>query len=212
MFRAGVVMLLIVLAGRGRAEDLRPSIERCREIEDSLLRLQCYDGIANGTAAGSEDRATVAGQDDGSAASIGDTGAWTVQEETNPIDDTTTVVASLVAASSDGQQLSGPVELYLRCRSGKTEAFLSWRSFLGGSAKVTTRFGKGKPESRTWPLSSDRLSTFHPGSGVAFATKLLTASTLAAEVVGRTGPRVSATFELSGAEAAVAQVRRACGW
>ena len=151
--------ILIAVAGANSAyaSDLLQVLAECQTIEDRFRRLQCYDGIAPASPGDAVDSAASFGAD-GPAPT---TGRWVIQEHVNPIDDTTTVLASLPAMMSQGQQFPGSI---------------------------------------------------YPGSAISFLVKLLDFTTLAAEVSPKYGSRVTATFDLEGAEIAVRAVRNACRW
>lgn len=202
MFRTVVMLITLAVASlfcTASEADLPTALHDCRSVEDSLERLRCYDELVDRTAA----RTPPPGQSH--------TGNWSIEDKVNPMDDTRLVVASLPAAEGVGR-LGGPVTLYLRCQSGKTEAFVQWRDFLGLSAQVSTRFDQQDATSREWLLSTDRGSTFYPGNGLPFVAKVGAASRLAIEVTPQAGARNTAVFDLTGSQEVVQKIRTACGW
>ena len=62
-----------------------------------------------------------------------ETGGWRVSRSTNPLDDSTTVVAVLNAAEGVGGIIPEPISLIARCQSNTTEVYIV-------SAAQTVRF------------------------------------------------------------------------
>ena len=128
------------------------------------------------------------------------------------MDDTRTVVLSLRA--SGGQSTRGePILLVLRCRSGETEAFIRWNDYLGlDEARVTTRIGNAKAETRSWNISTDNLATFYRRNDVEFIKALLNTDRFLAQVTPYGENPVTATFDITGLSIAVVPLRETCGW
>ena len=137
---------------------------------------------------------------------------WTVNESTNPIDDSPTVVLSVEASSGSSRMGNAPT-LVLRCSRKKTEAYILWNDYLGSDeVSVTTRIGKNEAQTRSWTLSSDNTATFYPGTDVEFIKALLTTDTLVARTTPYNESPVTAVFSLAGLSDKIAPLQAACGW
>jgi len=197
-FLTATLMLTAIsypLRGQG---DVASAVARCASIEDDRDRLACYDAILGVRTATPP-------------ASTTGTGAWVVEEETNPLDDTKSSALSL-AASSGHSRLNVPVTLVLRCLSGKTEAYIIWSDYLGTEAQVTTRIGGEEPRTARWTVSTDHTATFYPGDAVALIKALMMTNRYVAQVTPYSENPVTAVFDLEGIEGAVGVLRETCGW
>ena len=58
-------------------------------------------------------------------------GVWDVHTTTNPLDDSTTVIAGIEASEGVGGFGSDPISLIARCQSNTTEVYITWHDFLG---------------------------------------------------------------------------------
>lgn len=149
------------------------------------------------------------------------TGLWAVSEEVNPIDDTMTVTAVLLA--KEGQGVYGDqVTMALRCKSDRVEAFILWFSYLGSDdPTVTYRFGTEAALTNYWGLSSDSTATFYRGPlneldadympfHDSFVKKLMTVDRFVAQVTPYNENPITAVFDLTGIEHVGQQVLEAC--
>jgi len=149
---------------------------------------------------------------DSATSSSATSAAWSVNESTNPIDDSPTVVLSLEASSGRSRMSEAPT-LVLRCSRKKTEAYILWNDYLGSDeVSVTTRIGKNEAQTRSWTLSSDNTATFYPGNDVEFIKALLTTDTLVARTTPYNESPVTAVFSVSGLGDKIAPLQAACGW
>ena len=136
-----------------------------------------------------------------------------VSRSTNPLDDSTTVVAVLDAAQGAGGLFRNePVRLIARCRSNRTEAYIVWHDYLGlDDPRVTYRFPPAQARTETWGLSTDNDSTF-----VRRAIPFLRTAAENTRLVVQTTPYsespTTAIFNLAGASDALAQIAETCEW
>ena len=173
-------------------------IAECAAVANDIGRLQCYDALA----------ASIGTAPD---ASVSSDSNWIVNDKTNPIDDTRTV--ALLLRSASGTSRGGqPIGLILRCQSGDTTVFINWSDYLGSEANVLTRVGTDEAATRRWSLSTDSQATFAPGNNIEFIQRLLGADRLVAQVTPYSESPVTAIFDLTGIETALAPLREACGW
>ena len=142
---------------------------------------------------------------------------WTINESTNPLDDSTTVTASLNA--TEGVASSGlnpsPFKLVVRCQSGQIEAFICWHEYLGDDSddlsewkRVTYRFPPADAETRRWSISTDGNATFVPVPSL-FLESLAGGERLVAQTIPYDQSPAMAIFDLNGAAAVVARVEQA---
>jgi type VI secretion system protein VasI len=173
----------------------------CAAIPGTLERLQCYDGLAaaNGVAPSS-------------TSANGDSGKWDVTESVNPVDDTKTVILS-VTAGNVKSQYSKDIDLILRCKSGQTEVYVSWNSFLGsGQIETIMRLDSKPAEHSSWSLSSDNEAAFYPGNTVKFIKSLMKTSEVVAQVTPYDASPVTAIFDTTGLSSIIKPLSEACKW
>ena len=100
----------------------------------------------------------------------------------------------------------------MRCQSGKTNFFINWNDYLGSEATVLTRVGTENAVTSDWSLSTNSQATFRPGNTVAFIKHLSTVRQLVAQVTPYHENPITAVFDLTGIETAVAPLRETCRW
>jgi hypothetical protein len=196
--------ILILVPGLLRAQaGSQADIARCATITSDLRRLACYDSLAQGAEPSSVE---------GPATRSDSTGLWQITDRANPLDNTRTV--ALVLRATTGTSRSGiPVELTLRCQSGRTEAYVNWSEYLGSDeAVVTSRLGGFKADVRAWSLLADKEATVVPGNVPQFIQQLASVSSYVVQVTPPNESRIIATFDARGLKVAVRPLRAACGW
>lgn len=126
--------------------------------------------------------------------------------------------ATALLRATSGKARSGlPIVLLIRCADDKTDVWISWRDFLDSDDRVvvTTRLGAGTASDDYWDNSTDKTSTFFPGSNenhIAYVKALLGESQLVARTTPYNESPVTAVFDLTGIDKAVAKIREACEW
>ena len=198
----GILIVALFFSSVAFAQDaLRKDIAQCAVLAGELERLDCYDTIAkNNNLAGEQTQEH----------DITSKGEWDVDIEINPIDDSKTVVLSV--GSSSGVSFFGkPGAFVLRCKSNKTDAYISWGNLLGPRAFVVSRIGKEEAKRKEWHLSTNRKSSFHP-TPVSFIKNMIGHDALVAQITPFGKSPVTATFNISGLENAIVPLREACGW
>ena len=139
-------------------------------------------------------------------------GGWIVTTESDPIDDSPTVIA--MAAEEDGTPLRTAM-LIARCMRNRTETWIAWDDYLGSDSRseVTYRFPPAAARSSSWSGSVDDRATFSPRP-MPLLREI--SENDGSQMVARTTPYnsgpVTVTFDLTGARDAIAQVAEACGW
>lgn len=104
--------------------------------------------------------------------------------------------------------------LYLRCRENVTSVHIGANWFLDDNVPVTFRLDKEKPVSQSWSASTDRKAAglWDGSRAIPFIKSLLGRETLLVRVTPfREGPKEMA-FNITGAEAAIEPLRKACRW
>jgi hypothetical protein len=106
--------------------------------------------------------------------------------------------------------------LVVRCRSGRTEAFV----YIESAAQMETedenhsvrlRFDGGTESTERWADTDEHDALFAPDGG-AFARRLLGAQTLQFGYTPHNAARVVANFQVSGLDALIKPAAKQCGW
>jgi len=177
-------------------------IAKCAVEAGDLDRLSCYDDLAKkrGLAGPQSEPTKIAGK-----------GKWRVSVETNPVDDSKTVVLAL-RADSGKSKWGKPVTLIARCKSNTTELYISWNDYLGRNGEVLTRVGSQDAVTKDWGLSTDSQATFHPRGTISFIKKMKEADKLVAQITPYNESPVTAVFDTAGLENAIKPLRETCNW
>ena len=169
-------------------------------------------------AAVADDGVSPAASEKSSVESAG-SGAWRLQAETNPIDDMKTVTISLVADTGTSR-FGDPVILVARCKSNRTEAFVSWGDYLGNDSgdvtaewkNVTVRVGAAEARAERWGLSTDGKATFTPRWAGHLLKELLNEDRLVVRTVPYGENPSTAVFNVSGLRSVLAELAATCNW
>ena len=146
-------------------------------------------------------------------------GAWTFGTSTDPLNDSLTTTARLVATQGEGL-FGEPVSLVLRCHSEITvpelDIYIIWNSYLGiDSPTVTTRFDDEEASSGTWKLSANSTTAFYPSVNnhvkARYFQTLISTDRLVAQVAPYGENPVTAVFDLDGIDQVGPQILKACG-
>lgn len=201
----------------GAKADTLKAINGCRSISDKADRLSCYDKAASGIAQTLEEDAA-AKTSKASKAPTRSVGAWRVESEINPLDDTKSVFAGLEASSGKGKW-GEPVGLIARCVSNKTELYIGWNTYLGNDGgiynnfkRVMVRIGDAPSKTMRWGLSTDSQATFAPGWAGTLIKQMMGVQRLVARVIPYNENPIVAEFDLTGIEDAMKPIMQTCGW
>jgi hypothetical protein len=146
-------------------------------------------------------------------------GAWTTTEDVNPVDDSKTHYASLIA--EEGSTSRGePITLTIRCQSNKTEFYVNWNDYLGDDSqdvyndwkRVIVRVGTAEANTQRWGISTDSNATFAPGSPVGLIQKMGKADRLVLQTTPYNENPITAVFQLKGMDVATKGLAESCGW
>lgn len=193
------VLLFSGAGAQASIEKLTKKISLCKTIDSPVERLQCFDNLETSDFEISSKPSLPKG-----------TGDWEVSESANPIDDTLTVTA-ILSSENASNYLGEKVTMILRCKSGRTEAYINWNDYLGSRAIVTDRIDKAPAERLGWQLSTDSQASFRPRAQM-FMESLAEATTYLAQVTPYNESPVTASFNVLGARGVVDRIRVACGW
>jgi len=203
------VLPWLAVASLHAQEGLRQRLRECARVTVRLERLRCFDAVTATLPSEPRGMDSLGAEADWRA---GGTGNWVVDEAINPMDDTRLVIVSLKATSGFAKT-GEPVELVLRCLSGKTEVYLNWSTQLGkDGAPVTMRVGKEPAQTRRWGLSTDARESFYPGDDVNLIKELTVVDQLVVQVVPTAEDPITALFQLRGLSFALRPLRTVCGW
>lgn len=174
----------------------------CAKIDDSSSRLACYDALS-----GRE-------REVGSRKSA----KWLIDERVNPLDDSKTVIAVLVADTGRGTY-GDPVTLTSLCRSNKTQLYIDFGSYLGSDSSsvyskwkyITIRVGSADARKEKWGVSTDHKAAFAPRA-IRLLKEMLRADDLVVQVVPYGSNPITAVFDLSGMRSAITPLAETCHW
>jgi len=176
-------------------------LAKCAANNNAVQRLACFDDLAKkyGQVPTTVDTTT------------GSKGKWQTSTDTDPLTDKSIHYATLEATDGRGRY-GEKVEMTVRCKNGKTDAFVHWSTFLGtDSITVTSRIDKLQAEKSSWNISTDRKASFMP-SPVATLKRLAIGSSYTVNLTPYGESPITAIFDITGAEEAFKDIRRDCKW
>lgn len=141
---------------------------------------------------------------------------WEIARTTDAMSDRE---AALVGRVAEGHSWDDPENIYLMisCAGERSGVAITWNKYLAGETlgdikikKVTIRIDDGEPDTESWVVSVDGLSTVKGGPHERFIASLRSASKLVARVEPyRSGP-VTVTFSLARLTEALEQAGPQC--
>ena len=143
---------------------------------------------------------------------------WIIERETDPILDTTNIVAMLKETGVKKSLFGDEKRLIVRCREQNLDAIVVWGSYgtlgisLSGrsSSEVIVRFSSEVPKTERWMISTDSNATFAPQPD-KFVKLLAQHQKFAVRTHPKNGGSLTAVFDLSEATPVVHEVIAACG-
>jgi type VI secretion system protein VasI len=173
----------------------------CAANNNSVQRLSCFDDLAKKYG---QVPTTI-------QTTTGNTGNWRTSTDTDPLTDKSVHYALLDATDGRGR-FGEKVHMTVRCKNGKTEAYVNWATFLGSdSITVTSRIDKAQAEKAYWNISTDHKASFMP-SPVPTLKKMTGGTTYAVNLTPFSESPITAIFDIAGAEEAFKDIRRDCKW
>lgn len=195
------VAATLTLSHAADAQDLKSQLQECGSVTDNMARLQCYDNIVK--------QPGMSNPTSGSTGNGSSNGSWSVDQQNNPMDDTSTVVLSNSSTSGVDQQ-GNPIILFIRCQSGQMDVYLAWGDFLGDTSTDTElRVGSAPSYDESWSNSTDNTAAFSPNP-LSLVRSLEKADRLVVEVTPYNESPIIATFDISGLTSAVAPLAQDC--
>ena len=176
-------------------------LAKCSGKDNSIQRLTCFDELAKKFDQVSKTIDTTSGSK----------GAWTTSTDTDPLNDKSIHFAQINATEGKGR-FGEQITMTVRCKNGKTEAYIDWASFLGSDdIKVTSRIDKSPASTSFWSISTNHKASFMP-QAVTILKKFIGANSFVVNLTPYGESPVTAFFDISGSESAFADIRRDCKW
>ncbi len=177
------------------------ALMKCAAESNIIQRLACFDNFAkiNHLAPTSVET------------TISTKNKWRTSSDKDPLTDKSIHYATLEA--DQGKGLFGDrIGLVVRCKSGKTEAFINWNTFLGSeNINVTSRVDKAPATTTYWSISTDHKASFMP-QPVAVLSKFSGASSYVVNLTPYSESPITAIFDVAGANEAFRDIKRDCKW
>lgn len=143
---------------------------------------------------------------------------WYKQVKISELDDSKNIFLTLDAENSFTNWLdnSQKPSLNLRCKEGKTEAYVNigmpfQPEYEYGKQNLKVRYGKDKSQVVNFSESSDQEAVFFP-QPIAAIKKMLTKEQLVIEVKPFNQGTEVIAFDLNGLDRALIDLRKACSW
>lgn len=143
---------------------------------------------------------------------------WSKEVEVSELDDSKNVFLSLEAENSFINWLNNSQQpnLTLRCKEGKTEAYINigmpfQPEYEYGKQNLKVRYGKDRPQTVKFSESSDQEAVFFP-QPIAAVKKMLTKEQLVIEVKPFNQGTEIILFDLKGLDGVITDLRKACNW
>ena len=177
------------------------ALMKCSAEKNAVKRLSCFDDFAkaNNLAPSSKDTTMSAES------------KWRTSTDNDPLTDKSVHIASLEADEGRGR-FGDSIRLIVRCKSGETEAYIVWNSFLGSDRlSVTSRIDKESASTSFWDISTDHKASFMP-QPVASLKKFEGASSFVVNLTPYSESPITAIFDITGANDAFKNIRQDCKW
>ncbi|MFN0113872.1 MAG: type VI secretion system-associated protein TagO [Paracoccaceae bacterium] len=203
MRRAAIVFLISVSSQALAAGDPK----ECIPIKQDLVRLACYDRIVMAT-------------DSAEGAPLASAGKWAVETKKSEFKDTNDVF--LTVRMEDvlecGMFDRSPATLLLRCMENSTAVMLAtschMASGFSGYGRVEYRVDDKPSRTKNFEASTDNsaLGLWNGGSAIPFIKELFGGKRLLMRFTPFNESPVTAEFDISGLEEAIASLRKECSW
>ncbi|MER5172655.1 type VI secretion system-associated protein TagO [Thioclava kandeliae] len=188
----------------------------CVKITDPDERLACFD---TATAEQKSEEETKPDTNAIANEETGDTGLWTVQQETSEFDDSSTVFVSIASSENTNCPYKDePLRVTLACRENSTNAWVTFggcfMSSLQGRGKVTYRLDSLPAVTKSFRESNNHmaLGLWSGGTAIPFIKEMLGKEKLALRATPFSDSTVSGTFDIKGLDEAIKPLRAACNW
>lgn len=136
---------------------------------------------------------------------------WKSYKHTDKFDDSVSHIAEVPARHAEGAGAERPV-LVAICNGKTTKALIDWKSYVGmDGVSVQSRLDQATARIEESRTTSDGRATYMPDAAPKLK-EFLGAATFIASVEPVGGGRIYAEFDISGADAALQEIRRTCNW
>lgn len=198
-------LLLAGLISSAHAGEVEDALADCAAIPGSFKRLDCYDALARQQKPGA------------SSAVAPPAGQWKVEEHTSSGINGGTDVFMVVQAVENIPGENGEVRpvLVVRCQDRNTAVIFNFRRFIEQSrAEAALRIDDGAVMGVSLKMSASgkAFGYWRGEEAVPFVKRLLGGKRLLVQVTPFGANPVLAEFPVEGLDAAVAPLRKACGW
>lgn len=176
-------------------------IALCAAEVNTVKRLECYDRLAARHDLAPSETVTPPANN----------GNWRTRTSTDPLTDKSIHSALLTADSGKGRY-GDSITLVIRCQNNRTEAYIDWNTFLGSDdIIVTSRIDKSPAVTSRWGISTDHKASFMP-SAAAASKGFIGATSFVANLTPYSESPITAVFDITGAEQALADISKGCNW
>ncbi|MEP1201643.1 type VI secretion system-associated protein TagO [Tateyamaria sp.] len=205
-FAAPIVAIAMVFGTQASASNATNDKSICHGMVEESTRLSCYDN-ETGYKAPVLEKAKPASQ-------------WTKRVDKSAIDDSKEVYMSVKSKDLLPARFGTRQEarLLLRCMENTTVAYFTWGGHhladLQSYGKVTYRVDEKKAVTRRFQESTDNqaLGLWNGGSSIPFIKQLFDAETLVVRITPYSESPMETTFNISGLETEIAELRDTCSW
>jgi type VI secretion system protein VasI len=177
------------------------ALMKCASDTNTISRLSCFDEFSknNGLIPSSKETTTNL------------TGKWETSTDKDPLTDKSIHYAILRADEGRGRFGDG-VFMIVRCKSGKTEAYINWNTYLGSDGlTVTSRIDKAAASATEWTISTDHKASFIP-QPVATLKRFDGSSSYVVNLTPYGESPITAIFDITSANEAFKDIIRDCKW
>lgn len=199
------VLALVALAQPATSQELSP----CFYMQDKDAKMACYHADLEKMKA----EAAANGEEE-------PRGKWSVRKSKSDLDDKMNVSAILFASAKVGPAYKEPDEPYLeiRCNENTTAAVFYFGGYFMGDAvgmgQIDYRVDDRKAGRKNFDASTsnEHLGLWSGGRAIPFAKELLGGKSLYVKATPVNENPIDMRFDIDGVDAALKDVREACGW
>ena len=207
-----------------------PPSADCAAIAEDAHRLACYDRAYRGAASAGASGGASGGVSAAPAAEAGPAEArrvedgtpegWRLSQGPSPIDGSPNVTLELISppGAREGGGAAAPARLVIACRENVTNLYIVYAgAFMAGEGewgRVVWRVDGGRARAAQMRESGDNaaLGLWTGRAAIPMVRALLKGRALSLRATPFNGEAMTHVFPIAGLDAAIAPLRRACGW
>ena len=197
--------------------------EACLQFSDDSVRLACYDVAMGYKASGAAPPAaapTESGDQPAALANVPSTGSWRIRQDVSQLTDEKNVFVTARSRETIPGRFggSGTATLTLRCMENTTAVILvmndHFMADIQGYGRVEYRLDDRAMQRVTMTESTDNsaLGLWRGGSAIPFVKSLFGHQNLIVRATPFNESALTVSFDISGVEAATAELRETCHW